>query len=256
MEKIRQAIDTRLAGQHLPETVYDALCARPARRSRVRWAAALLAAVCVLGGATALAAARLFGMNVNGRELPPLEPMTMVETADTGGPADGTEQQAEGLDALSRALGVPLLWAEGARENPYTRVSYQNFGGEYQIVKAKAYLVGDLRDLVWQDEYDYYSWTAGTVYQTPVDLTLEWVSDEAQQPFDTDYLGYYAYADTFTSAGGHTVNLLVDTAPGTAGSGLKPECAAVFVADGVRYTLSGHVTQQTMRAIVDSMSYA
>ena len=56
--------------------------------------------------------------------------------------------------------------------------------------------------------------------------------------------------------GGHTVNLLVDTAPGTAGSGLKPECAAVFVADGVRYTLSGHVTQQTMRAIVDSMSYA
>ena len=53
-----------------------------------------------------------------------------------------------------------------------------------------------------------------------------------------------------------TVNLLVDTAPGTAGSGLKPECAAVFVADGVRYTLSGHVTQQTMRAIVDSMSYA
>ena len=36
MEKIRQAIDTRLAGQHLPETVYDALCARPARRSRVR----------------------------------------------------------------------------------------------------------------------------------------------------------------------------------------------------------------------------
>ena len=96
-------------------------------------------------------------MNVNGRELPPLEPMTMVETADTGGPADGTEQQAEGLDALSRALGVPFLWAEGARENPYTRVSYQNFGGEYQIVKAKAYLVGDLRDLVWQDEYDYYS---------------------------------------------------------------------------------------------------
>ena len=180
----------------------------------------------------------------------------MVETADTGGPADGTEQQAEGLDALSRALGVPFLWAEGARENPYTRVSYQNFGGEYQIVKAKAYLVGDLRDLVWQDEYDYYSWTAGTVYQTPVDLTLEWVSDEAQQPFDTDYLGYYAYADTFTSAGGHTVNLLVDTAPSTAGSGLKPECAAVFVADGVRYTLSGHVTQQTMRAIVDSMSYA
>ena len=109
MEKIRQAIDTRLAGQHLPETVYDALCARPARRSRVRRAAALLAAVCVLGGATALAAARLFGMNVNGRELPPLEPMTMVETADTGGPADGTEQQAEGLDALSRALGVPFL---------------------------------------------------------------------------------------------------------------------------------------------------
>ena len=36
MEKIRQAIDTRLAGQHLPETVYDALCARPARRNRVR----------------------------------------------------------------------------------------------------------------------------------------------------------------------------------------------------------------------------
>ena len=36
MEKIRQAIDTRLAGQHLPETVYQALCARPARRSRVR----------------------------------------------------------------------------------------------------------------------------------------------------------------------------------------------------------------------------
>ncbi|MFQ9680342.1 MAG: hypothetical protein ACLRZH_09835 [Ruthenibacterium lactatiformans] len=201
MEKIRQAIDTRLAGQHLPETVYDALCARPARRSRVRRAAALLAAVCVLGGATALAAARLFGMNVNGRAA------AAAGAHDHGGncgyrrPGGRYGAAGGGLDALSRALGVPFLWAEGARENPYTRVSYQNFGGEYQIVKAKAYLVGDLRDLVWQDEYDYYSWTAGTVYQTPVDLTLEWAPDEAQQPFDTDYLGYYAYADTFTSAG-------------------------------------------------------
>lgn len=71
----------------------------------MRRAAALLAAVCVLGGATALAAARLFGMNVNGRELPPLEPMTMVETADTGGPADGTEQQAEGLGRAFPGFG-------------------------------------------------------------------------------------------------------------------------------------------------------
>ena len=43
--------------------------------------------------------------------------------------------------------------------------------------RAKAYLVGDLRDLVWQDEYDYYS--TGVWYTVP--------------------------------AGGHTVNLLVDT---------------------------------------------
>ena len=75
---------------------------------------------------------------------------------------------------------MPFLWAE-APEIRMTRVSYQNSEG-IPDRKAKAYLVGDLRDLVWQDEYDYYSWTAGTVYQTPVDLTLEWVSDEAQQP--------------------------------------------------------------------------
>ena len=48
MEKIRQAIDTRLAGQHLPETVYDApglpagaACAglRPCWRLYACWAA-------------------------------------------------------------------------------------------------------------------------------------------------------------------------------------------------------------------------
>lgn len=115
MEKIRQAIDTRLAGQHLPETVYDALCARPARREpRAPGSSPAGRLYACWAAQQRWAAARLFGMNVNGRELPPLEPMTMVETADTGGPADGTEQQAEGLDALSRALGVPFLWAEGA----------------------------------------------------------------------------------------------------------------------------------------------
>lgn len=114
MEKIRQAIDTRLAGQHLPETVYDALCA-PACPTEPRAPGCGPAGGCMRAGRrNSAGSGRLFGMNVNGRELPPLEPMTMVETADTGGPADGTEQQAEGLDALSRALGVPFLWAEGA----------------------------------------------------------------------------------------------------------------------------------------------
>lgn len=216
MEKIRQAIDTRLAGQHLPETVYDALCARPARRSRVRRAAALLAAVCVLGGATAL------GSGPTVRHERQWTGAAAAGAHDHGGncgyrrPGGRYGAAGGGTGRAFPGFGRAVSLGGGRRENPYTRVSYQNFGGEYQIVKAKAYLVGDLRDLVWQDEYDYYSWTAGTVYQTPVDLTLEWVSDEAQQPFDTDYLGYYAYADTFTSAGGHTVNLLVDTAPGTA----------------------------------------
>ena len=104
-----------------------------------------------------------------------------------------------------------------------------------------------MTNLKYQEEYEYYSWLSGEIYQTPIDLKIEIISDSSQQYFDSEYLGEYKYVNTITSKDGYKVNLLESKSIG------KNKVCAIFVANGIRYTLSGHIEIDTMINIINSM---
>ena len=68
-----------------------------------------------------------------------------------------------------------------------------------------------------------------------------------QQKFDTEYLGEYNCLETINSEDGYIVNIIKGKSLG------KPNLCAIFVANGIRYTLSGYVDEDAMIYIVNSM---
>ena len=121
-------------------------------------------------------------------------------------------------------------------------------------------IIGDTSDYYYDKEIDDYRYVSGEKYYSPVSLKIEVIlsQEQAEIGLDTEYMGYYEYVESFRSAQGYQVNLLQDTMAAEAADlpkNFQSEKIAVFVADGVRYTLTGRVSAETMRQIVDSMTY-
>ena len=74
------------------------------------------------------------------------------------------------------------------------------------------------------------------------------------QGLDSEYLGYYEYDDSFVSSQGYKANLFQSTTPsnGDASVTVSEKCA-VFVANGIHYTLKGHISTETMKQIINSL---
>lgn len=89
-----------------------------------------------------------------------------------------------------------------------------------------------------------------------INLTIEIISHEEQQTLDTEYLGYFQYVETYTSNQGYTINLLQDTIDNRAeidAYAYRPQVKAIFVAQGLRYTLTGRIPVEEMKTLVETM---
>ena len=84
-----------------------------------------------------------------------------------------------------------------------------------------------------------------------MDLILS--QKQLDQGWDTDYLGFYEYVESYTSKQGYKVNLIQDTTGENESEDYISEKCAVFVADGIRYTLCGRISMAMIKEIVDSM---
>lgn len=63
----------------------------------------------------------------------------------------------------------------------------------------------------------------------------------------------YRFAESYTSGQGYRVNLVERTLENGDTGNAVLEKSAVFVADGVEYTLRGRVSMETMKGIVETM---
>ncbi len=70
--------------------------------------------------------------------------------------------------------------------------------------------------------------------------------------WDIDYLGMYQFKENYISLQGYKVNLLEDTIKNKTENYISEKCA-IFVADGIRYTLKGRTSFENMKYIVDTM---
>lgn len=224
----------------------------------VKYAAAA-ALVFLLGGTTALAGYTLLNkVNVNDTVLPGLDSMEVIDAGPFEGTADENgviEKTFSDYRALKDELGIPLLDSELSQENPYMKGRFTTDNKDYAMIEVENYILGDTHDYRFLPEEGWYQFEPGAEYTSPVSLTVDIIlsEEQAENGWDTDYLGMYEYAGSYVSADGYKVNLIQDTAGGGQAENYVSEKCAVFVAGGIRYTLEGRVSFETMKEIVDTM---
>ena len=100
-----------------------------------------------------------------------------------------------------------------------------------------------------------FQYEHGEVYYSPISLSMDLIlsQEQLEQGWATDYLGFYEYVESYTSKQGYKVNLIWNSTEENVSEDYISEKCAIFVADGIRYTLCGHTSMEMIKEIVDSM---
>lgn len=197
---------------------------------------------------------------MNEETLPELDTLQKVEMNELKGSKDQygmSEIDFTDYDTLQQDLGIPLLNSSLSDENPYMLGHIFSDNKDFCIVTIDNYIIGDTSNYQYIAAEDRYSYDSGNQYCTPISLTADIVLSEEQlaNGWDTDYLGMYDFVENYTSKQGFHVNLIQsNNGEEELPSGAVTEKCAIFVSDGIRYTLKGRTSLNTMKEIVDSMN--
>lgn len=224
----------------------------------MRYAAAI-AAIIMLSGTTVFAGYYLLNkISVNETVLPELDNMEIIDTLSLAAGSDEygmTNEQFTDYNALQRKMGISLLDSELAKDDSYIQGKVMTDNKDFAIITIENYILGDTSNFNYLADEGWYQYEHGEEYYSPVSLTVDLILSENQLAtgWNTDYLGMYEYVESYTSSQGYKVNLIQDTTDEEKVSGYVSEKCAIFVVDGIRYTLKGRISFDTMRTIVDSM---
>lgn len=279
---MKDMIDRELERMVLSEEMKNRIRERAVprrRKGRLKWAAVLAAAV-ILGGTGAAAGYRmLITHSVNGEVLPALDSMRVVQIHfPTGNPEPRVPAEQEvsarqdgrlwtqdeygmfhkdfhNYGEIQEELGIHLLDTELSENNPCMLGHIMTDGKDFAVITVENYILGDTGRYQFLEEENRYSYESGSVFLSPISLTVRLVLSEEQlhQGWDWEYLGMYRLAESYTSAQGYKVNLVERTLENGDTGDAVLEKNAVFAADGIEYSLRGRVSMETMKLIVDMM---
>lgn len=155
---------------------------------------------------------------------------------------------------IQEQLGVSLLNSELSKDDKYMITDVETDNKDYAIIKCDNYILGDTSNYSYNDE-GFYSFNEGNLYKSPISLQADIILSETQlkNVWTTDYLGMYSFVEQFVSEQGYKVNLIEEKIDGNQPQNFVSKKIAVFVADGIRYTLTGRTTVDNMKQIVNSM---
>ncbi|MGI5824353.1 MAG: hypothetical protein ACOX7J_02165 [Bacillota bacterium] len=235
------------------------------KNRRVTWRLAVVFVLLFVLGATTAFAGYLINsrINVNETTLPELDAMKIVQIDPVSAAADQygfIEADYSSYTALAEELAVPLLNFGLTAENPYMAAHINTDNKDYAMITVDNYIIGDTSDFVFDPEINTYRYRKGEIYYSPVSLSVDMILSQEQMDIglEMDYLGMYKYLESYVSEQGYRVNIIGSTVAADAvnlDENFQSEKIAVFVADGIRYTLKGHVSAETLKALVNSMAY-
>lgn len=155
---------------------------------------------------------------------------------------------------IQEQLGVSLLNSELSKDDKYMISDIETDNKDYAIIKCDNYILGDTSNYSYNEE-GFYSFDEGNLYKSPISLQADIILSETQlnNVWTTDYLGMYGFVEQFVSEQGYKVNLIETKNDGNQPQNFVSKKIAVFVADGIRYTLTGRTTVDNMKQIVNSM---
>ena len=155
---------------------------------------------------------------------------------------------------IQEQLGVSLLNSELSKDEKYMISDVETDNKDYAIIKCDNYIIGDTSNYSYNEE-GFYSYDEGNLYKSPISLQADIILSQTQlnNVWTTDYLGMYSFVEQFVSEQGYKVNLIEEKNDGNQPQNFVSKKIAVFVADGIRYTLTGKTTVDNMKQIVNSM---
>lgn len=260
MTKIKDQIDIELENICMTDKMKREIRAEAGRRPFRRMAGSLAAslAIIILCGTTAFAGYYIYNkVMVNDEVLPELDQMYNVEAckvdmeSDEYGMING---EVESYHYIQEEMGITLLNSDMSTEHPYMQVDVQTDNKDYMMISVRNYILGDTTNYKLSEE-GFYQYDQGEEYYSPVSLGVDIMLSEEQMEngWETDYLGYYQFTEQYTSEQGYKVNIIEDTTGDKEVDNFVSEKCAIFVADGIRYTIKGRTTIDNIKDIVESM---
>lgn len=157
---------------------------------------------------------------------------------------------------MKEEMGIALLDTELSEDNPYMLGNIFGDKTDFYSLDIQNFILGDTSDYQYLPEENRYTYKKGAEYCSPVSLGVNIILSESQlkKGWNVDYLGMYEFVEQFESEQGYKVNL-IQSAGGDAKmqDGYVCRKCAVFVADGIYYTLTGQVSIEKMKEIVNTM---
>lgn len=192
---------------------------------------------------------------VNELELPELDPMKITKQIKNR--EKNIKQQSisrMNYKQIQEQLEVSLLNSELSKDDRYMITDVETDNKDYAIIKCDNYILGDTSNYSYNEE-GFYSYDEGNLYKSPISLQADIILSQTQlnNVWTTDYLGMYSFVEQFVSEQGYKVNLIEEKNDGNQPQDFVSKKIAVFVADGIRYTLTGRTTVDNMKQIVNSM---
>ncbi|EFH93955.1 hypothetical protein B9N49_06520 [Finegoldia magna] len=193
---------------------------------------------------------------VNELELPELDSMKITKQIKNRGKTIKSQSTSrENYKQIQEQLGVSLLNSELSKDDKYMISDVETDNKDYAIIKCDNYILGDTSNYSYNEEDGFYSYDEGNLYKSPISIQADIILSETQlnNVWTTDYLGMYGFVEQFVSEQGYKVNLIETKNDGNQPQNFVSKKIAVFVADGIRYTLTGKTTVDNMKQIVNSM---
>ncbi len=259
--ELKEALQQELGGVAMGEGLKNKIRQGVAERKprQLRTCIAVSAAAVILGGTTAFAGYRMLNqVQINGEVLPELDSMEIVKMNEPEAAADENgliDKDYRDYSRLKEELGTKLLDSELSQDNPYMLCRLYTDPDSFAIITVDNFILGDTDGYRFLEEENRYAYEQGEVYSSPVSLKADLILSELQMAvgWDTEYLGMSRFVESYTSEQGYKVNILEDMAEGVNPQDYVSKKTAIFVAGGIRYTLSGRVPMDVMKEIVDTM---
>lgn len=234
---VRDQIDYELQNIKLPEN-FERKILHNVKPKKTKWKyqIAVLILCFILGGTTVYAGYVILNkININREMLPDLQPMKKKETKKLIADQDEIgdyRKEYDTYDALCEELGIKLLYSDLSKNNTLMMIQRKTDNENWEEIRINPYILGDISKIEKVEGENFYSW-------------------------EKDYLGTFVFVESYQSKQGYLVNILQDTTieEKDRNMGYKSKCYAIFVADGIRYTLSGSIELEKMKELVDSMHY-
>ncbi len=258
MNTLKQALDMELSELKLSQEKKDVVLSK---RQKVSFGRHISKAACVcmlimLGGTSVYAGQRLYNkIQVNQMNTSILDDMQVknVRYIKTSENKNGDyEAKYSDYSTLQKDINLRLLTSPMQDKDGNMMIRYLSDNENWVSIKIGAYITGDCTDIQMTEDEKSYTYTAGLEYGSPIDMEIDIMTSEEQKAagWDREFLGSYNSARDMIIAG-VKVNFIVEYSKDNEES--RTKSIAVFVKDGIRYVMSGKISEEKMEEIILTM---